>query len=165
MYFAREYLGALYRYDSETGKVWRDHGDWWCSVGTRKMHNIYHSIQCSDKSHLLHRFIWFIVTGVFPTLDIDHVDGDGLSNRWDNLREATGSQNAHNSKVSIRNTSGVRGVSLYVPTGKWVACITVDYTYYHLGYFEAKEEAIVARRQAEGKFQDQIQLPDHRRVA
>ncbi len=59
---------------------------------------------------LLHRFI---INAEASQL-VDHINGDGLDNRKENLRIATKAQNSMNSKLHSRNTTGYRGVA-YVP--------------------------------------------------
>lgn len=71
----------------------------------------------------------------------DHVDGDGLNNKRENLRLSTFRQNAHNQKRSKRNTSGYKGVSYYAADGRWRANIRVDGKLCFLGYFNTPEEA------------------------
>ncbi len=58
-----------------------------------------------------HRLAWLWMTGKWPKEDIDHKDGNPSNNRWENLREATDSQNLSNMKKPITNTSGRKGVS------------------------------------------------------
>ena len=48
------------------------------------------------KRHLLHRVAFVLVTGGWPKMLVDHINGDKLDNRWVNLREANYFQNAHN---------------------------------------------------------------------
>jgi hypothetical protein len=77
-------------------------------------------------------------------------------NRWENLREATFSQNMHNKRAHKTNTSGVKGVSWYEPTRKWCAHITHERTLRYLGYFEdleaAKQFIEVFRNMFHGEF-------------
>jgi hypothetical protein len=80
---------------------------------------------------------------------VDHIDGNTLNDRWNNLRLATVSQNGRNMRQASHNTSGVTGVCWYKPTSKWEAKIQHEGKSIYLGYFTHKEEAIEARRKAE----------------
>jgi hypothetical protein len=98
----------------------------------------------------------FVMGGTLAGLHIDHVNGDRLDNRRENLRFVTPSGNQVNRKrLSSANTSGIRGVrrrsglSLKKP---WLAQIMVDGKGRYLGVFETMEEAAAARRAAEVEF-------------
>lgn len=67
---------------------------------------------------------------------VDHRNGDGLDNRRANLRPATAAQNAANQQLSIANTTGYKGVSLY-RNGRFRASIQRR----HLGYFDTAADA------------------------
>jgi len=95
-----------------------------------------------------HRIAWLLMTGAWPAGEIDHIDGDGTNNRWNNLRVVTRSQQMMNRKLSPRNTSGFLGVRLCKSTGRWRALIWKNRKHYHLGYFDTKEEAHIAYRKA-----------------
>ena len=76
---------------------------------------------------------------------VDHINGDKADNRIVNLRFATIKENAQNSKISSRNTSGIKGVCFNKINGTWKASIQVDGIRVHLGQFETIEEAQQAR--------------------
>lgn len=81
------------------------------------------------------------------SLEVDHINGNKLDNRISNLRLCTHSENGKNSGISIRNTSGYKGVHRASPN-RWQARIRVDGELLSLGYFKTKEEA--ARAYNEG---------------
>lgn len=78
----------------------------------------------------------------------DHIDGNGLNNRRSNLRPATRSQNSHNQKRNVRNTSGEKGVSLCKRTSRWKARLKLHGRNHCLGYYHSLEEAANAVRAA-----------------
>jgi hypothetical protein len=83
-----------------------------------------------------HRLAWIYVTGREPEQQIDHIDGDRSNNKWANLREATPRQNSANSKSTIPNTSGYRGVSWDARRNKWFVKIKVSGVQKFLGYYD-----------------------------
>tara|TARA_R110002167_G_scaffold104166_1_gene268675 strand:- start:1490 stop:1984 length:495 start_codon:yes stop_codon:yes gene_type:complete len=95
----------------------------------------------------LHRLAFFYVTGRWP-IQIDHINGDGSDNRWENLREVSGNENNKNTKILKNNKSGVHGVSWYKGK-KWASKITVMKKQIHLGYYHDFFEAVCSRKSAE----------------
>ena len=53
-------------------------------------------ISGSRHDFLLHHVVWAWHNGCFPTLQIDHINGNGFDNRIGNLREVTQSENQRN---------------------------------------------------------------------
>lgn len=104
--------------------------------------------QINHKDFMLHRIIWLLMTEEDPgTMQIDHIDGDRLNNRWANLRLATNAQNVYNQKLQPRNTSGVKGVCWFKDARKWVVQIPAQGYKPYVGRFDSLEEATeVARR-------------------
>ena len=74
---------------------------------------------------------------------VDHIDNNRLNNNISNLRYATNKENQQNSKLSSKNTSGIKGVTY--ENNKWRARINIDGIKIHLGYFENIEDAKQAR--------------------
>lgn len=94
-----------------------------------------------------HRIIWAIKTGMWPKLQIDHINGNTSDNRWVNLRQVTAQENQRNSKLSKANKTGHTGIT--ISSGKYIARIKVDQMMIHLGSFTTIDEAITSRLLAE----------------
>jgi hypothetical protein len=113
----------------------------------------YRRVKLNGKLYAVHRLIW-VMHGNEPAQFIDHINGDQLDNRIENLRAATHSQNCMNRVVRFDSKSGVKGVTL--KKGKWHAGVTVNYKRYSGGCFDCKEDAIAAvdklRRELHGEF-------------
>lgn len=84
---------------------------------------------------------------------VDHINRNKLDNRKENLRNVTKRQNMLNRhNVISTNTSGYTGVSFNKRTNKWRACICVNNKTIHLGQFCNKDDAIIARKNAEEQY-------------
>jgi hypothetical protein len=95
---------------------------------------------------LLHRHL----TDAPPKTHVDHINGNPLDNRRDNLRIVTPNINQVNRKrLNRNNSSGVRGVVWIKSREVWLAQIMVNRRNRFLGYFTHQENAITARRAAE----------------
>lgn len=102
----------------------------------------YVHIIVNNLGYKAHRLAWLYMTGTWPEIIIDHVDGNGLNNTWRNLRDANHIQNTANAKRLWRhNTSGFRGVFWRAERKKWYAVIWHRYTQRYLGSFDTPEEA------------------------
>lgn len=99
---------------------------------------------CSVKKQRIyaHRIIWCMMTGSWPSMEIDHANGKKSDNRWSNLRLATRQQNAMNRAADSTNKSGFKGVSFH--KGKWRAVIKAGGKHKHLGYFNDPSTASIA---------------------
>lgn len=80
----------------------------------------------------------------------DHINGNGLDNRRENLRVCTQRQNCQAKRSLRNNTTGHRGVTF--DRGHYVARISVNGRRTHLGIFQTKEEAAAAYREAAHKY-------------
>lgn len=158
---------ALFKYDPEGGSLtWRigtnsfNQGE---EVGTEvgaDGYSKYKSVCVFGEKYKVHRIVWLMQTGAWPDKYIDHIDGDGLNNRWANLREATPSQNSMNQKVRSDCASGVKGVSYDKRRNMWYAYIDLDGKRNHLGRHETLEEAAAVRQAAEKKYHGEFVRKD-----
>lgn len=89
-----------------------------------------------------------VISGIEGWNKTDHEDGDGLNNRRRNLRSASDSQNAFNTKRRKDNKSGVKGVCFDSGNGKWLAQLTANGRNRFRGLFDSKEEAAAAYAEA-----------------
>jgi hypothetical protein len=99
------------------------------------------------------RTVHSLLMGTRRGLHIDHINGDRLDNRFENLRVVTPQMNQVNRRrLNRNNTAGVRGVTRGSSTKPWRAQITVNRKNIYLGSFSTLEEAAEARRLAELKY-------------
>lgn len=82
----------------------------------------------------------------------DHINRNTFDNRKENLRDVTQQQNSFNRSQLKNNTSGIMGVYWIKDRCLWRAGIKKDDKHIWLGDFINKEDAIVARLNAELKY-------------
>jgi hypothetical protein len=87
----------------------------------------------------LHR----VLMDASPEVFIDHKDGNGLNCRRGNLRAASRSNNAHNSKPR-KGSSPYKGVHWTKCFRRWDSQITFSGTRIHVGSFKTDREAAIA---------------------
>lgn len=101
----------------------------------------------------VHRLVFLYHHGYMP-IQVDHIDGNRMNNKIENLRAATSSQNNQNRKAT--SSSGIKGVVWHKQSKKWIASICVNRKSVHLGSFISIEEAALvankARQSAHGEF-------------
>lgn len=146
-----------------------------CKYGvgyTTKQEKFYFDIEDYDK---IKKFCWFkdnstgyirsrlpisgtkislhrIVMGAEHDEIIDHINHDLSDNRKSNLRKCTKAQNSANSVMRIDNKSGCPGVWYDKKRNKWFAQISVKNKRINLGRFNTREDAIVAKHEAQNKY-------------
>jgi hypothetical protein len=139
----QERLKELVKYDPKTGLFFREGRE----IGYNNGRG-YLKASLDNKEYYLHRLAWLYMTGKVPML-IDHIDRDKSNNSFENLREATASQNSHNKSKDKKNKTGVTGVFYWGARNKYVAYISIQQKRKHLGVFDTLEEAKERRRQEE----------------
>lgn len=92
----------------------------------------------------MHRFLGY--------KNYDHIDRNELNNRKSNLRPCTALENSRNKSLLKSNKSGVAGVWWDPKRSKWEVSIVIKRIKKHLGRFDDKEEATIARLKAEKEY-------------
>lgn len=158
-----ERLRYLLRYDPKTGRFYwnpRPASDFSShrlflafnarfagnEAGSIALHG-YIQIKLDGRDYTAHRLAWFYWYGQWPSLTIDHEDGNRSNNRLGNLRDVPHGENQKNMKMPSNNTSGVVGVTFCA--GKWMAQIQHRGKHIYLGRHSSFDAAVKARRKAE----------------
>jgi len=77
-----------------------------------------------------------------PGLELDHINGDKLDNRRENLRVCTHAENVRNRGQQIRRDPGLpKGVTACGKRGRYAAHIKYDGRIHRIGTFDSPEEA------------------------
>lgn len=100
----------------------------------------------------LHHFVLGIRKNELKGLVVDHINGDSLDNRKENLRIVTQQENMRNMK-SNNPMTGIKKYQLKDGTWRYSSRITHNYQTITLGTFNTLEEAQEARR----KFKEKIE--------
>jgi hypothetical protein len=147
----QSYVKELLNYDPDTGLfAWRQRRGGAKEGPVKGCDNGkgYLSLQINRKRYYLHRLAWFYTHGQWPS-ELDHINRDKSDNRIFNLRIVSRRQNNFNTGLRKDNTSGHKGVCWYPQNRKWCARSFTNGRYIHIGIYETKEAAILAREQYE----------------
>lgn len=113
-----------------------------------KIHyNIINISNGKVKLYAAHRLAFLYMTGKFPEDQVDHINGNGYDNKWNNLRSISNQENSKNVSISSLNTSGFTGVYWDKERKKWAVTISINNKTVSGGRFMNKEDAIIKRKQ------------------
>lgn len=84
--------------------------------------------------------------------EVDHIDGNSLNNRRENLRIVTRQYNIDNTRVRIDNKIGIRGVSQNKKSGLYKCDFSYHGKRFYFKDFKTCEEAVYCRKYAEEFF-------------
>lgn len=137
-------LNELFSYDAQTGQLTRRIGKRAGKL-TGTPNKGYLSVYADRRSYPAHCIIWAMHYGVWPELQIDHINRDKSDNRLENLRLATPSQNCQNRGKPL-------GVYFHKVSQKWCAYVYNKRKMISLGYFLSKDDALKARAEGVAKY-------------
>jgi hypothetical protein len=151
-----EYLREQMNYNADTGEFFwrvskkgrrmdRQAGS---VLGNRGYCRIRITIDGSEYQFHASRLAWLYVYGVWPEMNLDHIDRNRANNRIANLREATQQENTRNLTKRSNCSSRFMGVTRHKRDEKWQAQIVINGKSCHLGYFDTEEEAAIAYNNA-----------------
>jgi hypothetical protein len=148
---SQEYLKSILHYNPDTGL--------WTWIARRPKIRVgdiagglsedgYLKIRIDRKKYLAHRLAHLYMTGKWPDEEIDHEDLCRANCKWDNIREATRTQNFGNQRKYSNNKSGIKGVCWDKDARKWLAQIQVNSRKIKLGRYRNIEDAAKAYESA-----------------
>ncbi len=93
----------------------------------------YYATRVMGTTYLNHRIVYFLFHEVWPSGDIDHIDGCRTNNDITNLRDVTRAENIQNKLA--------RGYWLHKKSGKYQVQIRTNGKAKYIGIFDSEEEA------------------------
>lgn len=165
----QQYFKSILDYDPETGIF-----KWKTRPPTCKSNNIFNSlfaekiagsvhrckrskttyvaIKIGSKTHKAHRIAFYIMEGMAPE-QVDHIDNNGMNNKWSNLRASDSRDNSKNLPMQTSNKSGHIGVNWHKSAKKWqVRAVNSDGIRVDLGRYDDLNYAVLVRKQYEKEF-------------
>lgn len=128
---------------SDRDHEWLSQFKWQALRGYKETFYAAHAVRPKDGKRgvmYMHRLILDAPGG----MQVDHINGDGLDNRRQNLRLATNAENRRNSRIPADNTSGCKGVYWSNTERKWQAQISINGQTRYIGRFDFLLEAALA---------------------
>lgn len=136
------------QFDYVNGKLWykqkEKHAGWLNNTGYLRM-------SFKGTKILVHQVVFLWHYGYIPKM-LDHINGNRLDNRIENLRECSPYENQLNSKTRVDNKSGCRNVSFSTERNQWNVRCNVQGKRKYIGIFEDLELACLVAEEARDKF-------------
>jgi len=155
----QEELKHLLTYDNATGEFkWKRKGYRYRNLPMRKAGykrlcntswKSYVWIKINGKDYSGHSLSWLYNYGCYPKHCVDHINGNGLDNRIENLRDVNHADNMKNKRVYRTNLSGISGVRFSSFHKKWLVDISSESKRIYLGIFDNLLDAVCVRKKAE----------------
>lgn len=139
------HLHTILQYDPATGFLYWNKSSKIAGCATRNGYTYYYRLRIGKHLYMAHRVIWCMHTGTDPGLyEIDHINGNGLDNRLQNLRIVEPSVNRRN-LIRKRRNNIPTGVYWSERLGKYEVSAKRNGKQIHLGLFDNVASAKIAR--------------------
>ena len=113
----------------------------------------YRVANISGQRIYAHRAAFACMTGEWPKMEVDHINGNPADNRWENLRDVSARVNCQNKPApKRRNSSGFLGICRTNKPSCWVPQISIGNKSINLGATPCLGVAIARRKDAERKY-------------
>ena len=147
-----------FSYDPDTGTITRIRSRGNVRAGSvvgRPDNRGYLRVHFDGKDYKAHRLAWFLYYGEWPSLQLDHINGNKQDNRIVNLRQCTTEQNCANQHGPRKNNRlGCQGVHRIVSSGKYRSVFRGA----HLGCFSTLEEASAVYQSAKQGYMNESRV-------
>jgi hypothetical protein len=114
----------------------------WTVVNNKKNHSDgYCQVKFNGRMVLYHVIVWILSTGkdIPQGMEIDHINGNKIDNRIENLRIVTHRENHQNRKT--HRAGQLFGCYFHKSSGKYLAQIIIGEKKVFLGRYKTKQEA------------------------
>lgn len=110
-----------------------------------KNHNNYYAVRTQHHGEGIREEIIMarLLMEAPKRMQIDHINGNGLDNRKENLRVVTHQQNAWNTKKR-KGSSIYKGVRWFAQTNQWFVQICKDCKVLYIGLFDNEQHGAMA---------------------
>lgn len=96
-----------------------------------------HRTQILGFKYVTSNLVWLYHKGKLPKGYIDHIDGNTLNNKIDNLRDVSHTINCRNAKLNTRNKTGIAGIRWIKRDKIFIVTLSRIILYYGHDLFEA----------------------------
>lgn len=122
--------------------------DTWRTVKNKNNHAGYCNVYFNGKKAMYQNIVWILITGedIPKGLELDHINGNRIDNRMENLRLVTRRSNSENKVVN--RCGKLVGTSFIKDRNKYVSQLRICGNSVYIGYYDTEIEAHKAYRLA-----------------
>lgn len=137
-----------YKYDATTGNLY-----WKYLTGNRKSDSVgwisgagHLQVWAGTKQVAATYAIWILMTGHPPLGVVDHINGNKIHNKWENLRDVTPQENGMNKRARYRRKNKYLPANIeQIPSGSYRVCLQAFGKKYNSKCVWSLEEALKIR--------------------